>query len=56
MKIIKITKKLNKYFIDMYIDNEVAGATQSTEKPRIEFVKNKNFEWLYRSKQCNFIL
>ena len=41
MKIIKINKKLNKYFIGMYIDNEVAGVTQSTEKPRIEFVKNK---------------
>ena len=42
MKTIKITKVLNKFYIDMYIDNKIAGVTQSNKEPRIEFVKYKD--------------
>lgn len=42
MKTIKIIKKLDKYFVEMYIDKKVACVTQSRKEPRIVFEKYSN--------------
>lgn len=44
MRSIKITEKLNNYFVDMYFDDKVICATRTENRPEIT-VKKENIKY-----------